>query len=343
MSASSQPPLVSICLLTYNQERVIGQSLGSILAQTYPRLEILVLDDASSDGTGDVVRAMVDERVRYIRNSTNLGEYFNLNHGIEQANGDYIAIYHGDDIYLPTIVAEEAAYLQSHPSSAAVFCLDDYMDEQGKIFGQTNWPPDLPYREYLEYDQVFRLFLRHNNCLLVTPTTMLRHAVLNDVGLFDAAKYGSRSDGDMWIRILRRYPIGVLNKRLLRYRVGKSRNSARYRRLRTDREMVYDIMDRYIEMDGWREKASAEELTEYAFHVCDDETFRAANFVILGKPRAALELLNRPFPWRTLFNSFTRRKLRVVLLRALMRMGLAFRQSRALKQILIWTEYAGRL
>lgn len=343
MSNTLQQPLVSICLLTYNQERVIGQTLASLLAQTYPRLEILVLDDASTDGTGAVVRALADARVRHLRNEKNLGEYFNLNHGIAQAAGDYLAIYHGDDVYAPTIVAEQAAYLQAHPASAAVFCLANLMDEQGKIFGALQWTDELPYRDAVEYDQVFRFFLRHNNALLVTPTAMLRRAVLHEIGSFDAARYGSRADLDLWIRILRRYPVGVLNRRLIDHRLGKDRNSARYRRLRTDREMVYAIMDRYIDMDGWREKASAMEMTEYAFHVCDDETFRAANFVILGNPRAARELLKRPFPWQTFRTRRARRKFRVVLLRAAMRVMLALRQVRALKQILIWTEYQGQL
>ncbi|RIK43958.1 MAG: glycosyl transferase family 2, partial [Chloroflexi bacterium] len=124
-------PLVSVCVPTYNDAPFLAQSLQSIVQQTYRQLEILIGDDASTDDTAAVVAAFDDPRIRYIRNTANLGQFENVNALIRRATGDYIAIYHSDDVYTPQIVAREAAFLQSHPQVGAVFALDWRIDERG--------------------------------------------------------------------------------------------------------------------------------------------------------------------------------------------------------------------
>ncbi|HEX9015276.1 MAG TPA: glycosyltransferase family A protein, partial [Chloroflexota bacterium] len=114
------PSLVSICIPAYNAGHVLGLALSSILAQTWPSLEIILIDDGSTDDTSEVVRSVVDTRVVAVRNEKNRGGYQTMNQAVSLARGDFVAIYHADDVYEPTIVEKEASYLQSHPEVGAV-------------------------------------------------------------------------------------------------------------------------------------------------------------------------------------------------------------------------------
>src|SRR5215216_4504313 len=116
-------PLVTIAVPVYNGARHLRESLDSILGQTYPRTEVIVLDDASTDET-PAITASYGARIRLVRNSKNLGGFGNMNAGIRLATGSLFAIYHADDVYEPAIVEREVAFLESHPKLGAVFCLD---------------------------------------------------------------------------------------------------------------------------------------------------------------------------------------------------------------------------
>src|SRR5205085_1881381 len=113
-------PLVSIVVPAYNADQFLRTSLDSILAQTYPAKEILLMDDASIDGTEQIARSYGD-RILYHRQERNQGQFGNVDAGIALARGKYIAVYHADDIYLPEMVAREAAFLDAHPDVGAVF------------------------------------------------------------------------------------------------------------------------------------------------------------------------------------------------------------------------------
>lgn len=315
-------PLVSVCISAYNVERFLAEALGSVLAQTYRNIEVILIDNGSVDRTYEVAKAVADERVHYFRVPQNLGGYQAMNRVASMAKGEFVAIYHSDDHYEPDIVAREAAYLQSHPDVGAVFTLDHYMDEEGRIFGGASLPPEFVGKESLGYDEVFRFILRNKNILFCCPTFMVRREVFQKVGPFAPEKWDIGTDLEMWLRIVRQVPVAILNERLMRYRVGKSQWSARYNHLRTTPDWAFAVMDHYLERDGWLPKLSAVDLTEYAFHRCDDDTFRAANLVILGDVRGARKLLERPYPWSTMGNGIRRRKLRLLVLRALLFAGL---------------------
>jgi glycosyltransferase involved in cell wall biosynthesis len=335
--------LVSVCMPAYNVEKCLRDALISVLSQTHHDIEVILVDDGSTDRTPDVARSAVDERLRYVRNPTNLGGFQTMNKAVSLAKGDLVAIYHSDDVYEPMIIECQVDYLNTHPEAGAVFCLDHFMDESGTIFGGMTLPDEFVEREWLTYDDVFPFIMRHKNVLFCCPTFMVRREVLDEVGLFDPEKYDIAADLDLWIRIVRRFPIGILNKRLMRYRVGKAQWSSRYKRLRTEPELYFAVMDHYLRADDWLRKLSPSDLVEYAFHRCDDETFRAANLVLRGDITAASELLQRPYPWRTLVTSVRRRKLRVLLLRALMRGAVRLRAVNSLARFLAWSEYGGRI
>lgn len=335
-------PTVSICMPAFNVGMVLQPALDSLMHQTYPWSELILVDDGSSDETSTVAQACLDDRIRYIRNATNLGGYQTMNKAVSLATGDLVAIYHADDIYEPTIVEKEVAYLQSHPALGAVFSMDHYIDDQGRIFGGTSLPPEFRGRDSLSYDEVFPYLLRHKNVLFRCPTFMARRTVLDAVGPFDAERYDIAADIDMWIRILRQYPVGILEERLVRYRAGKSQWSTRYNYLRTTPELCFLIMDRYLMEDNWSMRLSRSDLSEYAFHRCEDETFRALNWLLKGEPSRAAELLRHGYPWAALLLRPSLQKARLLAFRALLGLGVRLFPAQWVQQLLYRQVYRRR-
>src|SRR5882724_4385932 len=97
----------SIIMPAYNAEPTISRAIGSALAQTEPRCEVLVIDDASSDATADIVARIAEQdgRVRLLRNTTNRGPACSRNHGLAVARGDWIALLDADDTFAPQRIA----------------------------------------------------------------------------------------------------------------------------------------------------------------------------------------------------------------------------------------------
>jgi glycosyltransferase involved in cell wall biosynthesis len=338
----AKEPLVSVCVPAHNVERFLAEAIGSILGQSYRELEVVLIDDGSTDGTAEVIGTLSDPRLRALALEPSVGGFEAMNRAIGAASGELVAVYHADDVYEPEIVAREVAYLQRHPRAGAVFCLDHYIDAGGRIFGGTDLPRELAGRDELGYEQIFPFLLRNKNVLLRCPTFMTRRSVLDEVGLFDPAGYGIAADLELWLRILRRYPIGILPERLMRYRVSDEQWSSRYERLRTEEERYFAVMDRYLEQDRRPERPSAGDMRQYRFHRSDDEAFRAANLVILGRPEEARGLLRKRYSAVTYLLPPSRRKLRALGLRTLTRTGLRLGLGRPLARLLAWSEYRGR-
>ena len=130
-------PLISVCIPTYNAADYIEETLKTITAQTWTNLEIIVGDNASTDRTKDIVEAYserFDNRISYYQNTTNLGYAGNCNKLIEHATGDFICIFHSDDIYDHTLIEKQVRILSSNPMTAAVFCFQQRVNnELGKI------------------------------------------------------------------------------------------------------------------------------------------------------------------------------------------------------------------
>lgn len=327
----------------YNVERTLRQALDSVLAQTYRNLEVLFVDDGSKDGTEALARSCTDGRFRYVRNEANLGGYQTMNRAISLARGEYVAVYHSDDVYEPTIVERELAALQANPAAGAAFALSRYMDDDGRIYGQMSMPAEFAGKACISYEDAFPFLLRNKNRLFCCPTFMARRSTLEAVGAFDAQRYDVAADLDMWIRILRRQPVCLVPEHLIRYRHSKQQWSSRYDRLRVTQELYFDIMDRWLAEDGWDGRLAERDLVEFAFHRCDDRTRNAGNWVIRGDLERARRALDEPFPWRTFLMGVRRRKLRVVLMRAFLRAGLALGASGLVAKTLMRTEYGGRV
>jgi glycosyltransferase involved in cell wall biosynthesis len=283
--------LVSIIVPVYNGERYLRESLDSIIAQTYPRIEILVMDDGSTDSTPEIA-ASYGERVNYYRQPQNKGQFPNVNDGIEKAQGEYIAIYHADDVYDRQIIEREVEFLEGNPETGAVFCRDIFINAEGREYGRLEIPKELREFSVLKYPILLNAILTHKNRFLPTPGAMVRSSVYKELGTFRGEEYKIASDLEMWLRIARRYPIGILHEYLFSYRHGHENSSLVYYRVRTEEERQFLILDEHLAAGGTA-FATSEALCAYEAHRAEDRLMVAVNHYILGKNKEARKFLGK--------------------------------------------------
>ncbi len=292
VAEDSSQPLVTVVVPILNGESHLRESLDSILGQTYPRVEVIVMDDGSTDTTPEIV-ASYGAGIEYVRQAETRGIYGNANDGIERARGELIGVFHGDDVYLPEMLEQEVEWLRSHPEAGAVFCSDVFIDSNGVEFGRLQIPPELRGERPLSYPEVLNGLLRHKNSFLRCPTALVRTSVYRSLGGYRDEEFKNTSDIEMWLRIARAYPIGVLEGHLLRYRRGHGSSSERYHRVRTDPERFFRILDRELDLEGGRPMAKEDALRAFEAHRSEDTVMRAVNHYILGNRDAAAELLGQ--------------------------------------------------
>lgn len=289
--SSDNFPLVSIIVPVYNGEKHLRESLDSIVAQTYPNLEILVMDDASTDSTPEII-ASYGDRLKYYRQEQNKRQYQNVNEALQMVAGEYIAIYHADDVYEPKIVEREVKFFQKHPEVGAVFCHDIFINSEGYKYGQLMIPPEIRRLETLDYPTIFNALLTHKNRFFPAPSSMVRTSVYKDVGGYRAAEFDIASDLEMWLRIARKYRIGILPEYLFRYRHGHGNWTQRYLHLRTEEEKYFYIMDLYLS-EGDSKLAKSEALRAFEAHRAEDYLMLTINHYILEKNKEARGLISK--------------------------------------------------
>jgi glycosyltransferase involved in cell wall biosynthesis len=271
-------PLVSIVVPVLNGERYLVESLDSILAQTYRPIEVLVMDDASTDATASIIASYGDRIIRH-RQPRPQGIYANVNTGLELARGELIATYHADDVYDPEIVEREVEFLARYPQAAAVFCRDVFIDSAGRPFGTLELPAGRRYDAPLGYETVVNTLLEYKNAILRCPSAMVRASVYRELGGYNQDEFKNTSDLEMWLRIARRFPLGVLDEPLFRYRRGHGSSSERYHKLRLEPERFFTIMDLELQRVG-RDRVPPPVLASYEAHRADDLLkVAAANYV----------------------------------------------------------------
>jgi hypothetical protein len=280
MRSDAAMPFVSIIVPAYNAARFLREALDSLLAQSYKNTEIILIDDASTDATPEIAAEYFD-RITYVRQPSNLGIYGNVNAGITRARGDLIAVYHADDVYLPTIVEAEVAYLNAHPEVGAVFALAIFIDAQSREYGRMLLPREVCGERPLDYRTVLNALLRHKNHFMICPTAMVRASVYREVGSY-RPRYGIASDLEMWLRIAGRYPIAVLESHLIKYRRFHGSSSERHDHLRTSPEEYFLIVDERLDCGG-RALAEDRAIADYEAHRSEDRLMAAISYYIKGQ------------------------------------------------------------
>lgn len=208
-------PAVSVIMSVFNGQAFLRPAVESILNQSFPDFEFIIIDDGSTDGTSDILAgyARGDSRIR-IHRQDNQGRTASLNSAIHLAHGDYLARMDADDIALTHRLRSQIEFLETHPEVGLIGGAIEFIDGSGKPFG-TNRPP-------LSDSQIQSTMRKHNS--IWHPTTMMRKKVVLAVGgyrtLFDESE-----DYDLFLRIGERTRIGNLEDVLLRYRIHANQAS----------------------------------------------------------------------------------------------------------------------
>jgi len=132
---NQQTSLVSICIPVYNGASYIGKTIESVLDQSYQNLELVILDNASTDRTREIVTQYKDSRIRYIVNSQNIGMTANWNKALEEAKGEYIKILPADDLVYPQCLEKQVeAFAKFSSANIVIVCSGrDIIDPDGKV------------------------------------------------------------------------------------------------------------------------------------------------------------------------------------------------------------------
>lgn len=223
-------PLVSICVPTFNSAPYLREALDSLLAQSYPNCEIVVSDNASSDGTVEILREYAGTgKIRLLLNDVNVGAGGNFNRLVESAAGEFVAIYHADDRYEPTIVAESMALFMENATVGLVGTMATAMDETGKYLFTYSLPEGTVANSagLFDFDSAMTAVLntRRQKIFFVTPSIMVRREVYLRVGLFDQKTWSSTVDYEMWLRIAREHDLAVIARPLMHYRIHAAQGS----------------------------------------------------------------------------------------------------------------------
>ena len=142
--------LVSIIMPSYNTAKYIGESIQSVLAQTYTNWELIIVDDCSTDNTDEVVASIKDSRIRYLKNDKNSGAAVSRNRALREARGRWIAFLDSDDLWLPSKLESQIRLLGEHDDAAVAFSYYEKISEQGERAGRIiKSPAQVTYRQLL--------------------------------------------------------------------------------------------------------------------------------------------------------------------------------------------------
>lgn len=248
-------PLVTLCIPTYNSAFYLSQTLDSIAVQTYKNIEVIISDNASTDETSAIIKSYCDRHGwTFYRNEINIGAGNNFNKLIELAHGEYIAIYHADDIYDPTIVEKSIYAFQQSDNIGLVGTMGTVINSLNQFIYSFNYPTCFESNHsLLGFDDVLNGILSSNNheILLITPSIMVKKECYQRLGAFQInERYKSAGDYEMWLRIAHSYQVHIINEQLIHYRIHAGQGSE------TEIRQSLEINDIIIVMSDYIQKSS---------------------------------------------------------------------------------------
>jgi len=200
-------PLISVIIPVYNRENLIQSAIKSIVDQTYENLEIIIIDDGSTDCTEEKVKQIKDNRIRYFKNERNMGVSRARNRGIKLSGGEIIALQDSDDQAYPDRLEKQLRLLLSSDIQVgAVYCgMEFYDSKTGKKIGES--------LRYVDFKENFT-----QGSYLLTPATnnlIIKKSVFDEVGYFDESMYAN-VDTELAIRVSKQYKFAFVNECLVK-------------------------------------------------------------------------------------------------------------------------------
>jgi glycosyltransferase involved in cell wall biosynthesis len=243
-------PRVSVVLTSYNHAPYLPQAIESALGQTLEDREIIVIDDASTDDSPQILQRYAG-RVQVVIHETNRGTYATLNEGIARTGAPYIAILNSDDVWLPTKLEKQLAVMESDSRIGLVHTGFRPIDAEGNpIRGN---PLGVRFHPNPQGDLLPELLTRN---LFITSSVMFRRECLERCGAFEENLFGM-GDWDLWLRIAEHYLVGYVPEPLTLYRLHGQNTMYQSERMLDDdlwihEERIRKRIPELLQRDGWR-------------------------------------------------------------------------------------------
>jgi glycosyltransferase involved in cell wall biosynthesis len=274
---TNKKPLVSVIIPTYNHAHYLCEAVDSVLSQDYDDYEIIVVDDGSTDNTGQVL-ASYGSKVRCIY-QRNQGLATARNTGIKAARGEYIALLDADDLYKPDYISTLTSIMSSNPHAHAIHCASRFVDKNNKTLPQTAGrivTPDTLYPTLL-----------HGN--FIPPLCMfVSSKCYKNLGYFDT-NLPVVEDWDLWLRLAREYCVISTSKILARYRVVHNSMSTNIERML---KYKLDVLEKNFGK-GLEDKAQLSDFEREAY----SRTYltAAVEYLQISEPKNAYSCFVRAF------------------------------------------------
>lgn len=282
-----EPPLVSIVAPCYNAEKYLEEAIHSVFAQDYRNVEVIVVDDGSTDNSLAMLRQLQQTYDFQLYSQENQGVSAALNHGLKHAKGSYVATPDLDDVMLPHSIRVRAQYLDEHPQVGCVGALIIYMDSEGRTIKEQQHD----HLQVHTFDDLLR-----NAAVIGAPTALYRMSALRDAGFYDPQL--RVQDFQITLRIAHQgYEIHELPICVTRYRRHPNNLSRKYRlMLKTDQQAI----------EPYRDHPGYESARTVLVH-------KALKYAVVEDRKEAWKLL-RSIPWRH-WNKTSFKRLRRLVLR----------------------------
>lgn len=234
---------VSVIMPIYNEEKYLSKAIDSILAQTYSAWELIIVNDASTDRSEEIVKSYTDSRIRYLSYEENRGNPYAQNLGMKAARGEYLLALAGDDIAYPNMLSCQVEYLDAHPECVHVQGAMDYIDEEGNV---TKTKIESKYKTDVE----IRAYELYGNCVC-GGASMFRRKVIEKYGLkYDLEAIVSQ-DYLLWINMLPYGEFACIDDTVFQYRSNYGSNS---KRIMSNNKEWYDKFMRKLFMYAWNQR-----------------------------------------------------------------------------------------
>lgn len=216
--------LASVCIPAYQAERHLRVTLDSVLAQTHPNLDVVVVDNNSTDGTAAILSEVTDPRVRVVRNATTVSMVDNFNIAIRESRGDYVKLVCADDTLTPDCVQVQAATLDAMPDVKLVSARTDFIDDHGAVMRPARGLGKIVGRHAA--DHVVRRIVRSGTNPIGPPVAaMFRRADFDHCGRFRPVT-SFLSELDLWVRLLQLGDFYGVPRTLAAFRIASDSTTA---------------------------------------------------------------------------------------------------------------------
>lgn len=218
---------VTVICLCHNHAAYVEEALQSVVAQTHPNIQLIIIDDASTDNSRERIELFMESNESFaaerIYLTENVGNCKAFNIGLKKATGDYVIDLAADDVLLPHRIAEGVAHLQESKTAAASFCNVELMNEQGHFLSH-HFPIDHKGRakQLVPQGDLYQILVA--NYLIDSTGLLFRKQVLLELGGYDENL--SYEDFDILVRIAREHPLVYQDQVLIKKRILKQSMSA---------------------------------------------------------------------------------------------------------------------